>query len=290
MLTTDHGDKEPFFTCPKWRFIDVIKMFGPFPDHPELHPSTSIGEVHQLGPPVRSQATPSPHSDSATIPLSLLASVPMRRKARYHSHQQSRGEKSNGSLTKNNLRNRKEMRPGGRTWPCLCLSSCTAERALIQPHILRKNTKAHPRMEHVSAHSTRHPVFSEQHIINISPEISGRMVVASSTEPLHCNFTVPRSRFGRWQSALGGRWAISSCIRLLLPYFFYDSRRRRRGSVSTVTPHLYWNVYDWKTSERDQLSVAQLSLPTRTHRKSGKHPSDCGHHAFKKGQSLLPTF
>ena len=43
--------------------------------------------------------------------------------------------------------------------------------------------------------------------------------------------------------------------------FFYDSRRRRRGSVSTMTRHQCWNVCDWKTTEEDQPSEAQLSLP-----------------------------
>ena len=49
-----------------------------------------------------------------------------------------------------------------------------------------------------------------------------------------------------------------------------DLSRRRRGSVSTMTPHQYWNVCDWKTTEKDQPSEAQLSLPTCTHRKSAK--------------------
>ena len=56
-----------------------------------------------------------------------------------------------------------------------------------------------------------------------------------------------------------------------------------------MTPHECWNVCHWKTTG-DQASEAQLSLPTYTHRKSEKHPSDCGHPAFEKWQGLLPTF
>ena len=73
-----------------------------------------------------------------------------------------------------------------------------------------------------------------------------------------------------------GRWFF--CV--------YDLRRKRRGSVSQKTPHQYWNVCDWKTTERGQPSEAQLSLPTCTHLKSGKNePSDYGHHAFEKGET-----
>ena len=76
----------------------------------------------------------------------------------------------------------------------------------------------------------------------------------------------------------------------ILNFTFYELRRKRNGSVSTMTPHQCWNVCDWKTTERDQPSEAQLSLPTCTHRKSEKHPSDCGHHASEKWRCLLPTF
>ena len=60
------------------------------------------------------------------------------------------------------------------------------------------------------------------------------------------------------------------------------SKRRRRGSVSTMTPHQCWDVCDWKTTERDQPNEAQLSSRTCTHRESEKRPTDCGPHALEK--------
>ena len=40
--------------------------------------------------------------------------------------------------------------------------------------------------------------------------------------------------------------------------------------IDKVTPHQFWNVCDWETTERDQPSEAPLSLPTCPQRKSGK--------------------
>ena len=59
--------------------------------------------------------------------------------------------------------------------------------------------------------------------------------------------------------------------------FFWDLRRRRRGSVSTMTPHLCWNVCNWKTTERNQPSETQLSLP---HKQGGTHT--------KRKNTLIP--
>ena len=57
---------------------------------------------------------------------------------------------------------------------------------------------------------------------------------------------------------------------------FCDLRRRRRGPVWTMTPHLCWNVCNWKTTERNQPSETQLSLSstqTRRHTYEKKeHP------------------
>ena len=43
-------------------------------------------------------------------------------------------------------------------------------------------------------------------------------------------------------------------------------------------------------SERDELSQAQLSLPTCTHRRPRIQPSDCYHLAFERWRCFLPTF
>ena len=57
-------------------------------------------------------------------------------------------------------------------------------------------------------------------------------------------------------------------------FIFYELRRKRRGSM---TPHQCWNVCDWKTTERDQPSETQLSLP-RAHIES---------QAQKKGKNTI---
>ena len=54
----------------------------------------------------------------------------------------------------------------------------------------------------------------------------------------------------------------------LIYFLFCDLRRGRRGSVSTMTHNQCYNVCDWKTTERDQLSEAQLSHPTCTRGKT----------------------
>ena len=49
------------------------------------------------------------------------------------------------------------------------------------------------------------------------------------------------------------------------------SRRRRRGSVSTMTPHQYWNVYHLKKSTHTFEDAVKSLLPTmaNSHSKSG---------------------
>ena len=63
---------------------------------------------------------------------------------------------------------------------------------------------------------------------------------------------------------------------------FYGLRRRRRGSVSTMTPHRCWNVCDWKTTEGDQPSEAQLSLSLFPHAHIESQENHCGHHASER--------
>ena len=55
-----------------------------------------------------------------------------------------------------------------------------------------------------------------------------------------------------------------------------------------MTPHQCWNVCDWETTERDQPSEAQLSVPTCTQRKSRKPTFRLWPSRFRKG--ALPLF
>ena len=58
--------------------------------------------------------------------------------------------------------------------------------------------------------------------------------------------------------------------------------------VGDMAPYRQWHITSARTSvtgklqKRNQPSEAHLSLPTGTHRKSEKHPSDRGRHRFRK--------
>ena len=66
---------------------------------------------------------------------------------------------------------------------------------------------------------------------------------------------------------------------------FHDSRCRRRGSVSTMTPHQCLNVCDKKNPQKETNQTKLSSLFPRAHIESEEnHPSDCGHHAFEGWQ------
>ena len=68
--------------------------------------------------------------------------------------------------------------------------------------------------------------------------------------------------------------------------FFCDLRR---GSVSSMTPHQYWNVCDWETTERDKTKHSSaLSSHTHTSKVRENHPSDCAHQDFERIVQFLP--